>query len=193
MSRDRTLIKINIDGLKLNNDLTVITGDMNVNINGVHENNNKYLNMLSESAFISFINVYARLLKGFNHSCLDHILINSNENVVGKINADIMDQCTICISIPINANVVNNRKMFTIIDYNLITSILANEKWTEVYDASDVNSCYDVFDKIIKKAIDKSTTQILLKSKNKRLKEWMTNGLLISTQTIFLIESQKTP
>lgn len=32
---------------------------MNVNIIGVHENNNtcKYLNMLSKSAFISFINV----------------------------------------------------------------------------------------------------------------------------------------
>lgn len=164
-----------IDGLKTNDDLTVITGDMNVNIIGVHENNNKYLNMLSESTFI-----YTRLPKGFNHSCLDHIFINSNEYVASKINAgviltDITDHCTICVSIPINANVVNNRKMLSNIDYNLITSILANENWSEVYDAgTDVNSCYDVFDKIIKKAIDKSTTHIL-KSKNKRLKELMTN------------------
>lgn len=59
-------LKKNIDGLKTNNDLTVITGDMNVYIIGVHENNNKYLNMLSESAFIYFINIYPRLSKSFN-------------------------------------------------------------------------------------------------------------------------------
>jgi len=121
----------------------VIIGDMNVNIIGVHENNNNNLNiMLSESAFISFINVYTRLPEGFNHSCLDHIFINSNENVASKINAgviltdcyngsDITVRFVFLFQIPLNAYVVNNRKFFSIIDYNLITSILANENWTE--------------------------------------------------------------
>jgi hypothetical protein len=94
-----------IDGLNTNNELTVITGDMNFNIIGVHEYNNKYLDMLSESAFISFINVYIRLPKGVNHSCLDHIFINGNDNVTNKINAgvkltDITDHCWVCVSIP---------------------------------------------------------------------------------------------
>lgn len=65
-----------MDGLKINNELTVITGDMNFIIIGVHENNNKYLYMLSENAFISFVNVYTRLVL-IGQSCLDHILIIS--------------------------------------------------------------------------------------------------------------------
>jgi len=166
------------DGLNTNNDeLTVITGDMNVNnIIGVHEYNNKYLNMLSENEFISFINVYTRLPKGVNHSCLDYIFINDNDNVTSKINAgvilnDITHHCTVCVSIPSNANFDNNRKMFNKNDYKSITSILTNENWTVVYDAyNDVNHCYNVFDKIIKNAIDKSTTRIVLRSKNLRLK-----------------------
>jgi len=51
-------IRVVLDGRVINNELTVITDDMNVNIVGERENNNKYLNMLSESRFISFINVY---------------------------------------------------------------------------------------------------------------------------------------
>jgi len=91
---------------------------MNVNIIGVHNRyvgvyNNKYLNMLSESVFISFINVYTRFPKGFNHSCLDHILIHSNENVANKINAgkiliDITDHYTVCVSIPNNTLTLPN-------------------------------------------------------------------------------------
>lgn len=34
-----------IDGFKLNNEITVFTGDMNINIVRTQENNNKYLNL----------------------------------------------------------------------------------------------------------------------------------------------------
>lgn len=40
----------------------------------------------------------------------------------------------------------------------------------------------NVFDKIIKNAIGKSTTRMLGNAKNKRLKEWTANGLLISAR-----------
>lgn len=83
-------IKELINEIKNNNALTVITGDMNINIVGVQENNNKYLNLLSEGGFISFINVFTRLPRGFNHSCLDHIFINGNENLTSKINAGVI-------------------------------------------------------------------------------------------------------
>lgn len=70
----------------------VITGDVNIN---------KYLNMLSESGLISFINVFTRLPMGFKRSCLDHITINGNEHVTSKMYAcviltDITDHCTVC-------------------------------------------------------------------------------------------------
>lgn len=44
----------------------------------------------------------------------------------------------------------------------------------------DVNKCYNVFENIIQNAITKSTTTVLTNAKNKRLKDWMTKGLLIS-------------
>lgn len=37
-------------------------------------------------------------------------------------------------------------------------------------------------DEIIKNTIDISTTRMLVKSKNKKLKDWMTNGFLISVR-----------
>jgi hypothetical protein len=63
---------------------------MNVNIIDGHENNDKYLNILSETVFISFVNIYTRLQKDINHSSLDHIFIHSNENIANKINTGII-------------------------------------------------------------------------------------------------------
>jgi len=78
-----------------------VNGDMNINIIGIKENNNGYLNLLSENQYVSFINVYTKLPIGFNHACLDHIFTNGNDYLMTKINAgviltDITDHCTIC-------------------------------------------------------------------------------------------------
>jgi len=123
------LLKV-IDDSKINNAITVLTGDMNINLK---ENNNGYLNLLSEYQYVSFINVYTRLPIGFNHACLDHIFINGNDYLMTKINAgviltDITDHCTICTSIPIITDFFQKNKMFSTINYFLLLSILANEK-----------------------------------------------------------------
>jgi hypothetical protein len=72
---------------KLNSAITVFTYDMNINLIGIQKkkNNNKYLNLFSESQFISFVNVYTRLPKGFNNAYLDHI--NGNDHLMIKINS----------------------------------------------------------------------------------------------------------
>lgn len=49
-----TLRKV-INETETNSAWIIFTGDMNVNIVCVQENNNKYLNLLSESGFKSFI------------------------------------------------------------------------------------------------------------------------------------------
>lgn len=80
-------------------------------------------------------------------------------------------------------NLFKRKKMLSTIDYNLMVSIIANEKWTEVYnEIGDFNKCYSVFNDIIKSVIDISTTCKVFSVKNKRLKEWMTNGLLTSAR-----------
>jgi len=109
-----SLLKV-IDDSKLISAIMVLTGDMNINVIGIQENNNKYLNLISESQFVSFINVYTRLPNGFNHACLDHVFINGNDYLTSKINAgviltDITDHCTICVSIPTNTEFVKRKK-----------------------------------------------------------------------------------
>lgn len=99
---------------------------------------------------------------------------------MSKMNAgvtltDIMDHCMVCISIPISAKLENNQKFFSNFDYNSIVSIILNENWIQVYETG-----YIIFEYTIKNANDKSTTRMLVKSMNKRLKEWITNGLLTS-------------
>jgi hypothetical protein len=88
---------------------------------------------LSESKYISIINVFSGLPKGRNHFFLDHIFINLNENVTNSINSgfiltEITDRYKIRVSKFINSG--NNRKLFYGIDNNSTVSILANRKWT---------------------------------------------------------------
>lgn len=44
-----------------------INRNMNINIIGLQENNNKYLKLLFECGFISYINIFTGLSMGFNH------------------------------------------------------------------------------------------------------------------------------
>lgn len=49
------------------------------------------------------------------------------------------------------------------------------ENWIGIYSTANVNICYDHFiDKLVKAM---STTGVIINSKNKHLKEWMTSGL----------------
>lgn len=56
----------------------------------------------------------------------------------GVILTDIIDRCTICVSIPNNTKfcfffLVYNLKSIISIDIDSIVFIFINEKWTEVY------------------------------------------------------------
>lgn len=47
---------------------------------------NDYLNLLSENAFASFIDLYTRLPNGQKHSCLDHIISHNEEHLITLTN-----------------------------------------------------------------------------------------------------------
>jgi len=73
----------------------------------------------------------------------------SNTNS-GVILSDTTDHCTVCVSIPNNAKLYNNDKIFNIVDYNNIISNWQKEKLNEVYNEfNDNDKLYNVFDYII--------------------------------------------
>lgn len=76
----KTLSKV-INEKNNKNDHSVLMGDMNINILDESANNNEYLYLLSKTGFVSLINIYTRVPVGLNHSYLDHIFINSNDQL----------------------------------------------------------------------------------------------------------------
>jgi len=178
--------------VSLNSDsgLIALIGDMNINIIGAstYNNNNDYLDFLSVNGLNSFINVYTRMPKGQQHSCLDHVFIKSNNlNMYNKINAgvlltEITDHCATILSIPILVKTDSSKNKINIINHETIKSFLIKENWTNLYSSNSVNECCSIFQSIISNAINNATTTKNVNSKNKILKDWMTKGLLCSAR-----------
>jgi len=175
-----------LDDYKYKGGYTTLIGDMNINILGNNSINNEYLDLLSEYGFASFININTRVPIGRNHSCIDHIFTKSNDHLISTVNAgvlqtDITDHFSTGCSIPINNVYKTKNNIFPAIDHDKINRFLDKEKWSEIFNKTSVNECCNAFKKIINTAIDKSTSYTVITSKNKRLKEWMSAGLLCST------------
>jgi len=181
-------LKYVFNNIDLNSDLIAVIGDMNINIIGAETvNNYDYLDLLSEYGFCSFINVNTRLPVGQNHSCLDHAFIRDNSNSPSNINAgvlltDITDHCSTVISIPVPVKTTSVNNIINVINYDNLKLVLCNEKWSNVYGSNSANDCLIEFLKIITNAVIKFSTTKNLNSKNKRLKEWMSKGLLCSVR-----------
>lgn len=76
-----------------------------------------------------------------------------------------------------------------------INRLLQTEQWSEIYNKTNVNELFNTFQNIISKAIDLSTVNKVISYKNKRLKEWMSAGLLCSTRhkQAFSVKCKKNP
>lgn len=111
---------------------TVILGDININIIGVDNSDNEYLDMLSMFNYKSFINIYTRTPTGFNHSCIDHIFINNNKQLknfnAGVIQTNFSDHFSMILSMPVTET-INTSKCNTInyIDFKKIDTNLKSE------------------------------------------------------------------
>jgi len=177
-----------LNGLNLNTGMITLIGDVNINIVGAQTNNYDYLHLLSELGFYALINIYTRLPQHQQHSCLDHIFIKHNNNFpiknikAGVLQTEFTDHCSIMVSIPVSSNTNILENSIKIINYDKLNSILCKEKWISVYTSNSVNDSPSAFQKTITNAINDSTTSKYVNSKNKRLKEWMSKGLLCSAR-----------
>jgi len=171
------------------NDIMALLGDININIAGINSIDNDYLNMLPLYDFKSFINVYTRTPNHFRYSCLDHIFVKLNSMInhfeAGVIQANITDNFLTVLAIPINVKSKHNnnsKNTIEIINHEKVNTKLKSEQWENVYSNNDINRSCNIFYDKLNYAISLATTTNNVGSRYKRIKEWMTAGLLCSTR-----------
>lgn len=134
---------------------------MNINIIGSQLENYEYLDFISTVGFASFVNVFTRLLKGQQHSCIDHIIFVKSRNAytfnemnAGVLLMDITDHCSIVISIPLNDNLIVLENKMNVINYNTIKHVLNKKYGLVVYESNSLSYSYAAFLNTIKITLD---------------------------------------
>jgi len=91
----------------------------------------------------------------------------------------ITDNCPIITSIPFFKYKNQNFNKFNYVDYNLVKSKLKNETWTSVNE-QNIDTVVKNFYNIIINTVNSCTDKKYISAKNKRIKDWITAGLLRS-------------
>lgn len=178
----------------------ICIGDININILKDQYLNTEYLNMLYSNGYISLVNCPTRVTST-SASCLDHIFIKSIKPVipvVGVYQTSITDHYPVffgwkssrCKDQPVTKAERNNSRPVT--DFDKLVSKLEKEEWQEMYAQRDVDQAFELFTQTFEKHI-KSASDIIVSnntSKFRKLKPWMTNGLLVSIRKRDLLHKQ---
>lgn len=169
-------------------------GDININTLGSQKISNEYLNMLYSHGFESRINLPTRVTST-SSTCLDHIFVKSRNNVgglAGVYRTALTDHFPVFFmwdydlqDAQINSDVdsnVNGASCKPVTNFEKLLQVIQSEKWDELYEQTDVNLALDYFITILKKRVDECTDfkQIKNNAKTRKLKPWMTKGLLVS-------------
>lgn len=171
--------------------ITIIVGDINIDISGDSELAQEYLNILGEYGYLSTINSHTRV-QGNTASCLDHIFIKTKlpyDNFLSAIlKITITDHypTILQITLPekenhsINPNIKNHKKY---INYKKLNLNLSNETWTDVYSCTDADMATNLFTKKLLNYIKDCTAIKQIRRNSIKRKSWMTEGLLKSIET----------
>lgn len=101
----------------------------------------------------------------------NYIIVNSNKNLgIIMRNSRHFKNVTLLPDLKTNYN----------IKYEKLELLLKNETWQDVYLSQDVNVAYDTFINNLSGKIQQSTAMISLKTAEKKLKPWITKGLINS-------------
>lgn len=172
------------------NNVEILIGDININLlNNTDLNVVNYISTLSSYGFQSHINSITRSESG---TCLDHIFVKNNNklsNVYTKpyiLNYDITDHFPIMLNFSHATNikrtennvraVVKNK-----INYIKLNYLFENEKWNDVFETNNPEEAYTLFiNKFSELYLKCKTTSISYNKINKKIKPWITNGIIIS-------------
>lgn len=183
-----TELRDNLSRIIVKNYKTVfLMGDVNIDIMNYSVICNEYLSLLYEYVFMPYINTFTRVSPNGIGSCLDHVFIRNKNNTVSFLPIVLQSHITdhfstllviknnckidnICSSSNDSINFVKLRKLFEL------------ESWSLVLNDNDVEKATSVFmDRINNFIVAATETKIFHKKpKFKKLKPWITHGLVVS-------------
>ena len=91
-------------------------------------------------------------------------------------------RCTLSVGLCIRPNNFKSRYNLESIDFDKIVNNLKTELWIDLYNSKNVNKCCDIFYSKLNNSIFLATEVKNISAKYKRIKQWMTAGLLCSAR-----------
>ena len=174
---------------KSNQAICIFGGDINIDL--FNKNNpqvNQYLNILSEAGFISYINKPTRISNV--ETCLDHFFICYPQNIYHLnfipiiLTSDITDHYPIILKAQ-KQEVLKTQKpkidSFTVIDCAVLKRELQQFNWDHLYNINDnPDAAYECFLLTLRSMIQNASKKINISSSKKKIKPWITTGLVKS-------------
>lgn len=143
---------------------------------------------MAKYGYISLINKPTRVTNE-TKSCIDHLFLKSDIKTTNTsfksfiIETDITDHYTIYLNLPIESvKPCTGNKSIIRTDYDKVFQLLSFENWDNVYNYSNSNTCINNFVNTLKKHINSASSH---SSKNfkRKIKPWITNGIIQSIKT----------
>lgn len=190
-----------ISTLRSENKNIIITGDININIipkptenSYEYKNRADYLNMLTAYSIFSGHSLPTR-----GQNCLDHYMLRIKRSkitaFIAILHTSITDHFTTFLSLSKVKDNQNTLKTNTTTDFEKALTYLREKKLTDLLLCSDPNILTDCLTQRIIDSIKNNTTTIKIPSNKRRIKPWITTGILrcIRNRNKLQIESRNDP
>lgn len=123
-------------------------------------------------------------------SCLDHIFVKKKSKMIGLdlksfiINTDITDHLPVMLNISslvaAPTTIGENRRYYDHIDYQKFKEDLSSMDWQSVLNSDNAEVACEYFLKIYTETLNRCTSKRFSKSEPKKIKDWITSGLIKS-------------
>lgn len=175
---------------KNNKSIEIFIGDVNLNLLKTNDGQvNNYINYLGGLGYKSYINKATRVTND-NSSCIDHIFVKKQQKSKDSLSpiilkTSITDHYTTLLNICSEEKMLQKCecKIIKKIEENLLLYLLEKETWLTVLNTDDPEISCNNFVSVLKNHITFSTKEIKLKNKSKKLKPWITQGIINSIKT----------
>jgi hypothetical protein len=156
----------------------ILVGDFNIDLQGVNGIVCDYLNVLAYHGFVSAINEGTS-----NNSCLDHIMIKSGNFARGVVcHTAITDHFPVLVGMRSEhlTGEKSDKKLVRRINYDQLKEDMRDQDWDDVYGSTCVNDSYEELCNIVTRLIKKNEHIKTMRSRNLKMKEWITEGIINS-------------
>jgi len=175
-------------GVNCKSQINLLVGDINFDIlKDDRISIQKYTNILNSNGFISLINTPTRISE-ITESCLDHMYLKSVHSLNISVTPIVLESfitdhfptiLNLNFKTKLHADKISDTYIERI-DYRRLTKELETETWQLVYNSEDNDHAYSGFIQTLKNHIETCTSRVTVHPKNKKLKPWITSGLIDS-------------